>query len=138
MPVARQPNENKVAHAMATHSRMVTQTWRHKIRIQDQFQDETTHTLIDDICRSLVRQIDAVIKDEQMRGDQEDVNERDYFIKYLGEARDGFDCLIGAADGETEDDRETEFNSQLNGLFDIGDWKIKLRGGGLQKFMWVG
>lgn len=138
MPVVREPNENPVAHAMTTHSRMATNEWRHKIRLQEYFEDETTHELIDSLCKRAIRGIDAVIEDEKLRSDQKDVNERDYFLKYLQECRDGFDGLIGAGEGESVEDREEYFNGVLNDLFDIGDWKIELRDGRLQKFLWVG
>lgn len=138
MPVARLRGEDKVAHALATHGRMATNHWRHKIRLQEFFKDESTHEVIDSLCQRAVREIDAVIEDEKLRRDQKSENERDYFIKYLTEARDGFDGLIGAVKGESVADRERSFNYILDKLFDVGDWKIELRGGGLQKFLWVG
>lgn len=122
----------------ATHGRMATNQWRHKIVLQKYFKDTTTHSLLDSLCGRAVRGIDAVIESEKLRSDQKSENERDYFLKYLNETRDGFDCLIGAGDGETVKERESQFNYLLNELFDIGDLKIELRGGMLQKFMWIG
>lgn len=138
MPVTRQPNENKVAHAMATYGRMATNEWRHKIVLQKYFEGETTHELIDKLCKLAISKINTVIESEKMRHDQKSENERDYFIKYLVEARDGFDGAIGAGEDESVEDRESNFNYILNELFDIGDMKIELRDGQLQKFMWVG
>lgn len=137
MPVARQPDEHPVSHALATHGRMATDEWRHKITLKKFFEDKTTHALIDSLCKRAVEGIDRVIETEKQLDDQKSENERDYFIKYLQESRDGFDCLIGAVKGESVKDREGSFNYLLNDLFDIGDMKIELRGGGLQKFLWI-
>lgn len=138
MPVIRHSSENKVAHALATHGRMATSEWRHKIVLQKYFKDETTHGLIDSLCSLAERKINTVINSEMLRHDQKDANERDYFIKYLEQVRDGFNGFIGARDGESTEEREEGFNGLMSELYDIGDWKIELRDGSLQKFLWIG
>lgn len=46
--------------------------------------------------------------------------------------------MIDPVKGESVEDRQDSFNYVLNELFDIGDMKIELRDGTLQKFLWVG
>lgn len=140
MPVVRQPNENKVAHAMSTHHRLVSDgrlgsPWRHKVAIKDLFVDEASHEAIDALCKRAVKEITVVIKSEDLRRDAND-SEREYFVSQLESVKDQFDALIGAGD-DTLEEREKNFNYALSELYDVGDMKIELRDGKLQKFLWV-
>lgn len=137
MAIARDKNENKVAHAMATHSRLVTHKWRHKINVKSLFTDDPTHEAIDELCSAVAEQLRCVIESEASRRDQKDDNERDYFVGQLEEVKESFDCMIGTVEDESVDDRQDSFNYVLAELYDVGDMKIELRGGGLQKFLWV-
>lgn len=56
MPVAKQPDENKVAHAMTTHRRLVTHEWRHRINLKKYFIDEPTHEQVDSLCKLAISQ----------------------------------------------------------------------------------
>lgn len=136
MAITRAANENKVAHAMATHSRLATHEWRHRVRIKDLFVDEASHAAVDALCERAVAQLKHAIESENIRRDQKDDNERQYFIQQLDNAKDGFDTLIGAGQ-DTIEEREEQFNYLLSELYDIGDTKIELRDGKLQKFLWV-
>lgn len=136
MPVVRETNENKIAHAMATHHRLATRHWRHKVGIKDLFVDDVSHDAIDALCRRAVAELTAVIESEKRRRDHVSEDERDYFLSQLDNVRDGFDGLIGAASDSIQV-REDSFNYQLAELYDIGDAKIELRDGSLQKFLWV-
>lgn len=137
MPIIRQSDENKVAHAMATHSRMATAAWRHKIRIKHLFEGESTHELIDRLCQHAVKEIKGVIENEELRRDQKDDVERGYFISRLQNLESDFDVNIGAGEDETVEDRQAQFNYMLSELYDVGDTKIELRDGSLQKFCWI-
>lgn len=128
---------------MATHSRLVIDAtgmspWRHRVKIKDLFVDDPSHEAIDALCERAVKQIDAVIKSEQERGDQKSEGERDYFIQQLDNLKIDFGVNIGAAEDEMVEERESQFNYMLAELYDIGDVKIELRNGKLQKFLWVG
>lgn len=137
MAIARQPEENKVAHAMATHNRLATHAWRHRINLKQHFVDESTHESVDAICKTAIRKLSFVIESEKSRSDQKNTDERDYFVQQLENVSGDFDALIGAVEGESVEDRVEQFNYTLAQLYDIGDTKIELLGGMLQKFLWV-
>lgn len=137
MAVAKALDENKVAHATATHNRLATHKWRHKVKVKDLFVDDASHEAIDAICKRAVVQIKAAIDSENARSDQKDDNEREYFVGQLESVMNGFDMMIGAVEGETVDEREDNFNYVLSELYDVGDMKIELQDGKLQKFLWV-
>lgn len=137
MAIVKGKNGNGVAHAMATHSRLVTHEWRHRINVKSLFTNETTHESIDKLCSAVVAKLNLVIKAESSRRDQKDGDERDYFVGQLENVRESFDMMEGAGEDETVDERQDNFNYILSELYDIGDMKIELRGGGLQKFLWV-
>ena len=122
----------------ATENPVATHQWRHTVKLKHLFTDEPTHEAIDVLCRSTVTQLRSIATAENSRRDQKDDTERDYLIERLESLADSFNGLIGAVEGETIQDREDEFNYQLCELHDLGDTKIELRDGGLQKFLWVG
>lgn len=116
------------------YGRLATHEWRHRLNIRQFFKDGPTAESMDALLRHTVNEIERVKTDESRRVDSD---ESSYFIEQLGSLKSDFDVLIASSDMEV-DDLVQEFDYHLAELYDLGDRRIQLRDGKLQKFMWVG
>lgn len=118
----------------ADHARLATTEWRHHLRFRDMFADDPTHESMESLLRCVTRQIERAIRGESR---QVDSDESPYFISQLESLKSDFDVLISSDDMDI-DDLVEEFDYRLDELYNLGDRKIQLRDGRLQKFAWIG
>lgn len=121
--------------------------WRYKIQIKHLFQDETTPELVAEICTSLVYQLNH-IKEKIEKSTDIDGDDLMYMCDELEMNVDNFDFLRKMATQEIPEDEwedynfngdfEEEFNGYLSQLYDLGDERITLKNGTIEKFMWIG
>ena len=120
--------------------------WKYKIEIKHLFKEETTAELIATICTELVNQLDVILNISQKSNIT--VESVDDFWYDLEEVKDNFDFLRQLADGSIEEsewdnysfdgDFEEMFNGYLEQLYDIGDMRITLKNGNIEKLLWIG
>ena len=116
------------------YRRLATHEWRHRLNIRQFFKDEPTVESMDALLRHTVNEIERAKTAESHRVDSD---ESSYFIEQLDSLKSDFDVLIGSGDMDV-DDLVQEFDYHLAELYDLGDRRIQLRDGKLQKFMLVG
>ena len=120
--------------------------WRYKIHIKHLFKDETTPELVAEICASLVYQLKHI---KERVENSTDIDGDAFFIcDELEMNTDNFDFLRKMATQEIPEDKwddysfngdfEEEFNGYLNQLYDLGDERIRLKNGLIEKFIWIG
>jgi len=111
--------------------------WKYKIKIKDQFEDETTPELIVKLSGSLATQL-KIIKNRVEK------NENDMLSYELEMNIDNFEHLGRLASGDIKEeawedfnfygDFEGEFNGYLSQLYDLGDEYLTNN----EKFLWIG
>ena len=120
--------------------------WKYKIEIKHLFKENTTAGLVATICTELVNQLDVILNISQKSNIT--IESVDDFWYELEEVKDNFDFLRQLADGSIEEsewdnysfdgDFEEMFNGYLEQLYDIGDMRITLKNGNIEKLLWIG
>lgn len=120
--------------------------WKYKIEIKHLFKDKVTAELVASICTELVKQLDVILGKSQKANIT--VESVDDFWNDLEEVRDNFDFLRELADGSIAEeewgdysfdgDFKERFNDYLEQLYNIGDMRVTLRNGSIEKLLWVG
>jgi hypothetical protein len=123
--------------------------WRNKITIKEKFEDETTPELVEDLCISLIIQLNN-IKTRELQNKINPVSEeiQNLIVDSLDECIDHFEFLQQLSNGSIPEDKfddygfdgdhEEMFNSYLQELYDLGDKAVATITGKIQKFIWVG
>ncbi len=126
---------------------MENQNWKYKVTgVKTMFEDKTTPELIIKLCSHIVPQLTKIVTSVENSNIDED--EKYLHSNELEELADNFTFLKELADGTIkeeywddysfEGDFEGWFNDYLSQLYDIGDYRVKLKNGDTQKFIWIG
>lgn len=120
--------------------------WRYKISIKSNFEDEVTPELVISLSALICSELESVKKklssDKQaMADDKYDLMDKiNDLIDNFEFARDLANGTIGEDEWDNysfDGDFEVLMNDYITQLYDVADERIMLKGGILEKFLWV-
>lgn len=125
---------------------MENQNWKYEVTgVKELFEDETTPELIIKLCSHIIPQLTKIAN--SVENSNIDDGEKYLHSAELEELADNFAFLKELADGTIkkedwddysfEGDFEGWFNDYLSQLYDIGDYRVRLKNGDTQKFIWL-
>jgi len=124
----------------------ISNKWRNKISIKNQFEDDTTPELIIKLTGSLITQL-TKIKDREEISNLTDYS-KECVLEELELSIDNFEFLGKLADGTIPKDKwknysfngdfEEIFNDYLEELYDLGDNRVTTNNNITEKFLWIG
>ena len=107
--------------------------WKHKIRIKHLFTTDATPELIVKLCSELITQLSPILGTYETSGDEVDADsifyELEDIIDFLEDLRDDALENYNLEDEFYNKELESEFNSVMEDLYNLGD---------RNKLIWIG